>query len=179
MKRGTMRSNLDGLKNLGDGMRALSGGRLDVGFFGDKAARTQAQEKKGGGRKASKVPATMTNAQVAAVHEFGSFSQGIPKRSMLRMPFFLKGKEVLAAAHEDMRANWSTAVGKIDPLPAAKLFLQRLGVAAENLVQEAFKTEGFGTWAPNSPLTVFLKGSDKPLIDTAQLRRAVASRAVI
>jgi hypothetical protein len=45
-------------------------------------------------------------------------------------------------------------------------------------VQEAFDTRGFGSWKPNAPETVELKGSDAPLIDSAQMRHAVDSRAV-
>ena len=51
----------------------------------------------------------------------------------------------------------------------------KIGIIAEGVVQEAFSTRGFGKWAPNSEMTIAQKGSDSPLIDTAQLRKSISS----
>ena len=61
--------------------------------------------------------------------------------------------------------------------------------AGEKRIDEAFETGGFGTWAPNSPITIhgskpdksgkkFIKGkkSDQPLIDIGGLRQSIGSR---
>jgi len=80
----------------------------------------------------------------------------------------------------------------------AVYYLKRVGVAAENIVQEAFETAGWGTWAANAYATILAKAKGNifkrkqqaasdvfeggrhtsPLIDTGQLRRAIASRVV-
>ena len=48
-----------------------------------------------------------------------------------------------------------------------------IGTAAVNQIQEAFQTEGFGEWKPNSPYTIANKGSAMPLVDTGSLRQAI------
>lgn len=48
-----------------------------------------------------------------------------------------------------------------------------VGTSALEEIQEAFDTEGFGEWIPNSPATIRAKGSDMPLIDEGKLRSKV------
>lgn len=48
--------------------------------------------------------------------------------------------------------------------------LKKLGAFGVSLVQE---TIGSGTFTPNAPSTIKAKGSDKPLIDTGQMRQSV------
>jgi hypothetical protein len=52
----------------------------------------------------------------------------------------------------------------------------RLGAAGRAIIIQAFSTSGWGTWKANSPVTIILKGSDKPLIDTGSLRRSIVWR---
>lgn len=203
-KRGFVSSKMAGLRDLAEAMAALKAGRVDLGFFAGNAARgaegakkAQARQKRtdkyiGAGSKPgffkqgvdfSKKRAQvqrftsdegLTNPQIAAKHEFGI---GVPRRSMLRMPLHLHGDRVLKEAQADAREQLKN-VGK-SPRRTAKKILDRLGIAGENLVQDAFATGGFGSWKPNAPATIALKGSAAPLIDTAQLRRAVDSRTVL
>lgn len=132
--------------------------QVQVGIFGNKSARKDAS----GG--------ATTNAEVGAVHEFGSFSRGIPMRSFLRMPIHTQTDQILKQVKPDAKAL--IGAGKM------VLLLKRLGIACENVVQAAFASRGFGTWKEDKPATVRRKGSDTPLIDTAQLRRSIASRVV-
>jgi hypothetical protein len=204
-KRGYVGSSLASLKNMGDTLMAFKGGRVDVGFFAGDAGRKDESPKEAAARAARLARYTgagekpgffkpgvefakrraavgrfsgedqnLTNPELAQKHEFGI---GVPRRSMLRMPLHLHGDKVLKDAKEDLRVQLQV-VGR-NPRAAARKLLARVGVAAENLVQEAFATRGFGSWKANAPATIALKGSDSPLIDTAQLRRAVASRAVL
>ena len=53
---------------------------------------------------------------------------------------------------------------------------KKVGVVAEEVIQEAFATRGFGKWKANKPSTIARKGSDSPLIDTGQLRRSITSK---
>lgn len=168
----SLKVNLDGLKKLGQTLAKFQGPRIQVGIFGQKNGRSAAGElrKRGGHTVQKGVAATETNAELGAIHEFGSKSRGIPARSFLRMPLTVSRKELMAQAGKD--AAGTLFAGK------AKLWLTRIGIAAENVVQGAFQTSGFGSWKPNAPSTIARKKSDKPLIDTAQLRRAIASRVV-
>lgn len=50
--------------------------------------------------------------------------------------------------------------------------MERLGLSAQRFCQRWFTNPANG-WDPNSPFTVKRKGSDKPLIDTGALRKAI------
>lgn len=203
-KKGYVESSLAGLRALGEAVSAFQKGRVDVGFFAGDAERGAETPTKAAARARRVAKATgagskpgfykqgvayaktraklradqgddlLTNPQIAAKNEFGI---DVPRRSMLRMPFHLHGDKVLKDAQVDARAQLAHAARA--PRATARRILARVGVAGENLIQEAFDTQGFGEWTPNAPLTVELKGSDAPLIDSGQLRHAVDSRAVL
>lgn len=111
-----------------------------------------------------------TNVEIGAAHEFGSQSQGVPMRSFLRMPLNQRSKQIAESALGGDMASELIEAGGLD------LAAERLGIAAEAVVQEAFETRGFGTWPANSESTITSKGSDSPLIDTGQLRGAITSK---
>ena len=54
----------------------------------------------------------------------------------------------------------------------AKEYLNKAGLEGQGASQDWFTNPENG-WAPNSPLTVEAKGSDKPLIDKGELRKAI------
>lgn len=113
----------------------------------------------------------LTNSELGVIHEFGSLSRNIPPRSFLRMPLELKQEEIIQGM-ASYRTQKSLEDGEI------KRVYRDLGLYAEGFVKQAFATGGFGQWAPNKPSTVAQKGSDKPLIDTAQLRRSITSDVI-
>jgi phage gpG-like protein len=129
--------------------------KVRVGIFGDKDGRQKGAE---------------TNASLGAIHEFGSISGGIPARSFLRMPIHMKAKEIIQ--------NTGMAMGALLKEGGMKTILQRLGTACEAVVLQAFDSRGFGKWKANAPATIRRKKSSAPLIDTGQLRRAIASKVV-
>lgn len=108
------------------------------------------------------------NPDLGAIHEFGSFAKHIPARSWLVMPLVDYAAEILKMASRGIEYHLSR--GNFHQI------LLNLGIACENAIQRAFATSGFGTWAPNASSTIRAKGSDKPLIDTSQLRRSVTSK---
>ena len=59
-----------------------------------------------------------------------------------------------------------------------KSMMGRLGVYAEETIQEAFNTGGWGVWPKLALSTVKRKGSSRILIETAQMRKAISSRVV-
>lgn len=186
-KKGSVTSSLSGLGALAEALATLKKGRVDVGFFAGDASRSS---KGGKGSKAGYYKAgtsakdvgtlrsgkqveQLTNPELAAKHEFGI---GVPRRSMLRMPLHLKGDAVVKKAKEGATEAMKN-VAK-DGRATAKKVLTLMGIEAEGVVDEAFETRGFGSWKENAPETILLKGSDAPLIDSSQLRRAVDSRVV-
>ena len=50
--------------------------------------------------------------------------------------------------------------------------LKKAGMKGQN-VTRAWFTDSRNGWAPNSPLTIAKKGSARPLIDTAELRKSI------
>lgn len=140
--------------------------KVKVGIIGSKAQV----------KRAADSGSVITNAKIGFIHEFGRL-QGeprIPARSFLRMPlelylddFLKKNKHLTREAFEK-----SIKSGKAD------LLAKKLGIIAEQCIQVAFETEGFGNWEANKPSTVARKGSDKPLIDTGELRRSISSEVM-
>lgn len=132
------------------------GGYVKVGVLGDDASR----EDEG-----------INNAELGMIQEFGSVSKNIPPRSFLRMPLESKSEEFKKVASTEAFKK-SVEQGDLDNA------LQLIGFKAEEIVNDAFVSSGFGEWAANAPSTVEQKGSSKPLIDTSQLRRAISSEVV-
>lgn len=129
--------------------------RVRVGIMGNKSSRMKSKG--------------MTNADIGFIHEFGG--PKIPRRSFLRMPLFQKGDEILESVKE---------AGALKKLAAGKTteVLSDLGIGCEVAVLEAFDSAGFGDWESNAASTIKKKGSSRPLIDTGQLRRSIASAVV-
>lgn len=147
-------ANIDGLS---DFVKKIGGDRITrVGVLGD------------GGERDS---ISSGNAEIGAVHEFGSISGNIPQRSFLRMPLELKSKEF-------MKAMSSGAVKDAIAKGDYEAVYELMGVKAEQIIQDAFATGGFGQWPPLSRETVARKGSSEILKETNQLRRAVTSDVV-
>jgi len=144
-----------------------------VGIMGAKATNRLALGgiRKGGGHKTSKsTPTDMTNAEIGAIHEFGSITRKIPQRSFLRMPIWMKLPENLKLLGPAMLSGLTT--GNI-----VKAY-KKLGILGENIVQNAFESGGFGNWPKLSQRTIDRKRSSAILIDTAQLRKSITSQVV-
>lgn len=139
--------------------------------------------------KASRDDGAITNTEIAVKHEFGSMSEKIPARSFLRMPIEFKSEEIFKRLSdikksEIKRLSGKTIINKNSEIPKSLLvnLVTKLGLLAEEAIQGAFDTGGFGQWRQLSPITVFLrkrgkngKPSTSILVDTAQLRRSVTS----
>jgi phage gpG-like protein len=146
-----VRFNFDGLNNFVKGISTKS--FVKVGIFGNKTKRQKG---------------VLTNAEVGAIHEFGSVSRKIPPRSFLRVPLFQKSDEIVSEASEG--ALMKLAQGDIIGV------IKGLGIAAERAIQTAFESSGFGSWVGNALSTIRRKGSSSPLIDRGELRRSIASK---
>ena len=180
MKKSSKKFNITKLEVLATSLKKLDDGKykIQVGIFGNKDLR---KDSKGKGP---------TNAEIGYVHEMGSVSRHIPRRSFLLDTFTNHQAELNAGLKPLADALFKE--GKVD------LFLDKAGQAAVLLVQTAFFTSGWGSWAPNaySTLMAKLKGSllrrkqqaaevmfegathAMPLISTGQLWQSIAARAV-
>lgn len=150
--------DMSGLNNFARGIETgFAQLRVQVGIFGSKNLRKDPETK------------GMTNADVGFIHEFGG--PKIPKRSFLRMPIFYKSEEIL---------EYVKKAGALKKLQDGKSIevLADIGIACEDVIQQAFASRGFGTWKANSPVTIKRKGSSMPLIDIGELKRSIASAVV-
>lgn len=111
----------------------------------------------------------VTNADLGMIHEYGTSDGRIPARSWLRMPLQFKMPEV----YKSMGGALIDAAFRGEKRLALQFSL--LGKRAEAVIQRAFGSRGFGNWAPNKPSTIRQKGSDSPLIDTAEFRKSITS----
>jgi hypothetical protein len=109
-----------------------------------------------------------TIAGIGAVHEFGSYTLGIPERSFIRMPIEKQTSQI----EKDTKSESKDLLGKGD----IKGVFQILGIACENAIQEAFETGGFGTWPDITDVTKQKKGSSAILIDDGTLRKSITSK---
>lgn len=99
-------------------------------------------------------------AQIAMFNELGTSTS--PPRPFLRMTVDENQPKINAMCEQQAK---NIAKGG-----TAEQSLKELGAFGVSLVQEKI---GNGTFTPNKPSTIKAKGSDKPLIDTAQMRQSV------
>lgn len=150
-----IRMNLDGL----DAMRQQIGDtyKARVGIIGGHAQRPDSSG--------------LNNAEIGLIMLVGSMTRNIPARNWLTMPIERMMPEIIKAMGQ------GAAKSAFDRGDFHRLF-EILGIKAEEAIQMAFETAGFGTWPPNAPSTVRAKGSDAPLIDTGNLRKNITSEVV-
>ena len=98
-------------------------------------------------------------ASIAMVLEYGSPAKNIPSRPFLRQTLIERQDEYVAFYKKQM-----------DDGKTAEQAMKLLAKKAQADVQDNIVK---GRWAPNSALTVGLKGSSKPLIDTGSMRQAI------
>ena len=103
-------------------------------------------------------------AMIAAVHEFGSPSQGIPERPFLRVA-------VQRNRQKYVRLNRINLVKMLRGQATVDQALGQLGEMAKGDVQTEIRS---GDFAPLKEATKKRKGSSRPLIDTGQMVQSIA-----
>ncbi len=141
--------HIKGLENI---IKALKGKLpvCKVGIFGSKNARS-------GGK---------SNATIGAAHEYGTSS--LPVRSFLRVPL----SENLDKYLEKSGAFDKDVLEQVLKTASIKPWLEEAGVIAENVVQDAFATGGFGKWPAWKQ--GYSNNTGDILIDTTQLRNSIS-----
>jgi phage gpG-like protein len=112
----------------------------------------------------------LSNADIGAVHEYGSVSRNIPARSFLRMPLFVKSANIINQVGK-RALKWLIEGNK-------KQVLVDIGIACEGAIQDAFNSGGFGAWKSLKPSSVRgkIQHNPQPLVNTNQLRRSITSK---
>ena len=164
-KQSVTRLNTDKLEELKKQLALAKGSYCKVGLLGRDSSRPP---------EAGKIT---DNPSLGAVHELGSASAKppVPRRSFLKEPLISHLPTQIQARGAEA---WRKAI-----LEKGVLFaLQLLGVEAENVVQQGFRSGGFGQWAPLSPYTLKKKArlgrSLNILQERVIMRKAIHSAVV-
>lgn len=103
---------------------------------------------------------TADMAEIAMFNELGTSTS--PPRPFLRM--------TVDENKDKINQFVETQTKRIAKGASAEQCMKQMGAFGVSLVQEKI---GNGTFTPNAESTIKAKGSDKPLIDTGQLRQSV------
>jgi len=160
MQGGKVRLQTTDLDKLRAEIAKAAGFQARVGVLGKTAARQDV------GTLSN--PQGLNNAEIGLKNEFGSKADNVPARSFLRVPIMMQLPKELRRIKKE---QWIQAIVQ-NGIESA---LTQLGLLAEHVVVLGFASAGYGTWAPNSPYTIFLKRSAQPLIDKGELRQSITS----
>lgn len=141
---------------------AASKAHVKVGILQREGAQVITDEEAEG----ATVPFTMV--ELAATHEFGSPSAGIPERSFIRATMRREEDALRTTAVQ-------VATGIIDDKLTIEQGLGLLGAKAATEIRNTIRnsqTEGPQPQA-NAPATIAAKGSSTPLVDTGRLINAI------
>lgn len=131
-----------GLKGLQEKMKKLGELEIRVGVLGDS-------EHEG---------SELTNAELAAIHEFGAPRANIPERAHIRGTFDAKQSEWQALTAKLLKG---VLVDRFTPE-------QALGILGERAVADMRAFVRAGVPPPLKPATIRRKGSSTPLIDSGR-----------
>ena len=107
-----------------------------------------------------------TNAAILLKHEFGE--EGLPIRSPIRVPLMDNLQQYLEEAGAFDEASFEKVVDS----GTFHNWLEKIGLVAEKVIQDAFDTGGFGKWPPSN---MKLKKNHQTLVETQQLRNSITS----
>lgn len=145
--------SIDRTKDLGQLLKDMKKKQVYVGVPEETAARP----KKG-----------INNAALIFIHTHGSPIRHIPARPIIEPAIEATGnKEPIAK-----ELGNALKVCLNGDVALTEVALQRVGMRAQNIVRAWFD-DPRNAWAPNSPATIKRKKSDKPLIDTSELRKSI------
>ena len=151
------------LKDKDRGWRALQA-------FAKKVAAKQATVHIGVIDDGSRDGGDLTNAELAAIHEFGAPGANIPERSFIRSTF-----DTNQAKYRDLLKRLGKAV-----LLKRQSVVDALGILGATMAADIKKrvTSGPHIPPPLAAATARRKGSDRPLVDTGQMINAVTWKVV-
>lgn len=110
----------------------------------------------------------ITNSQLLYIQSKGSPLQNIPARPVIEPA--LESPDNKARISAEMKQAAQAALQA--DLEAMHQHLENAGQLGENAVK-AFFTSPLNHWEPDAPSTIEEKGSDKPLVDSGEMRRSI------
>ena len=116
----------------------------------------------------------ISNAELLYIHTNGSPIKHIPARPVVEPA--IQAPDNRESITEEMKQAAGAALD--GRKQAMRNSLKRAALDAQNRVKAWF-TDARNHWAPNAPSTIRRKGSDRPMIDTGQLRNAIVGLMVI
>lgn len=160
----------------GRGTRTSAGGRVVERDLGWAEVKERTDEMKHSSVRVGVLAAAgvhkdgsgLTMAEIATVHEYGAPEVGIPRRSFI-------GSAIDEGRDELRRAGTAAARSVVDGRRTVDQALALVGEKARAMIVNKINR---GPFVPNAPLTIALKGSSKPLIDTGQLKQSVSYEIV-
>jgi hypothetical protein len=155
MKPGEVAYNQDGFNRLQGWMKAIHGMRVKVGWVGSAAHQIEEDS-------------SLTLAELAHIHEYGTEDGRIPERAPLRRAM-MKHADGIKRLYE--RLTFNVLTGKLTAEAACNL----LGVQVSAWIRETITA---GLTPGNAASTIARKGSSKPLVDHGQLVNAVTYEIV-
>jgi hypothetical protein len=173
----TLSSSGDGGKSLKDSLAALTHKQILVGIPAT-TAKERIQDiiamagSATGRRKESLLRAAasniLNNAELVYIHTNGSYLRNIPARPIIEPAITDRENSELIVSELKLAAQASLSGNS----NAVTQYLNRAGLIAQNVVRAWF-TNPKNHWAPNAPSTIARKGSDKPLIEFGEMRKAL------
>lgn len=144
------------LNFLREAIRGLEGTKVYVGIPEDETIRPD--DPRG----------EVTNAGLMYIHTNGSELRGIPARPVIEPAIEASGNK------ENIEDGLNSVVNaRLDgDVELAKNNLEATGRMGANAAKRWF-TDPRNGWAPNSARTIAAKGSERPLIDSGELRRSI------
>lgn len=110
--------------------------------------------------------------ELAAIHEFGSVSRNIPKRSFMLKTMTNKKDEFEAEIKKNLKRLKEVIINQ-----GPEALLNKIGAKWVGYVLDTFEAEGPG-WQLLKPATVARKGSDQILVDTGAMKRSITHEVV-
>lgn len=110
----------------------------------------------------------LNNAELLFIQSNGSPIRGIPPRPVLEPAIMANGNRQEITKELENAAN---AIIDKDPVKFIQ-FLRRAGMVAQTACKKWF-TDPRNNWAPNAASTIRAKGSDRPLIDTGEMKKSI------
>jgi hypothetical protein len=110
----------------------------------------------------------VNNAELLFIHTNGSPIRGIPPRPVIEPAIMANGNRQEITGELESAADAMIAQEPVRVLQ----FLRRAGMAAATACKKWF-VDPRNNWAPNAPATIRAKGSDRPLIDTGEMRKSI------
>lgn len=118
--------------------------------------------------KAPRKKSKITNAQLVYIHTNGSPLRGIPARPIIEPAIEAAGNKELITGQLGKAAQAAMGSKPAEMRP----HLDQAGTLGRDAAKRWFR-DSRNNWAPNAPATIREKGSDRPLVDTAEMLRSI------